>query len=139
MSDKINNASNDVSLLEVGYIAPPSSDELQAKILAATKTMPQQHAVFESTEKKLNVNSWFSWRAVPIALAVSLLLGLAIWIPTQQLDSDISPLASGSETQAVVVETNLSQASTDETPLSIEELEFFELLLIQDELILAQF
>lgn len=124
-------------LLNAARIEVPSSEDLQKRILAATKTMRQEDSmnVLKQPDKP-TLWAQLRWPALPITVAASLSLGLAVWVPvSQNLNSDIT----ASTVASVSAVSTPAVTNSEDVSLSIEELELYELLLLQDELILAQF
>ena len=142
MSNNTKSISDDSGLLHSASVQVPSSDDLQQRILSTTKTLPQEHATFYSAaDDKATLMPWLPRFKMPIALTVCLVLGLFVLAPINQPFTSETPVSQinpspATKTEYVNAGTTLS---VNEAPLSIEELEFYEVLLIQDELILAQF
>jgi len=118
----------------------PDSSDLQQRILAATKGMPQETVYDEpvSNDKPVRLNRSADWPLFPAAIAASLILSLGVWMSIERdLPSAIN--GSGAVNIEVVKENMDSVISVVETPLSAVELELYDVLILEDDLILAQF
>jgi len=135
MSDDVRKSLNDSAELTATRMEVPSTIELQQKILAETKVMRQESLSLEPIEhEKSNLVTRLDWPLLPLAMTMSLVVALFILMSISE-----NPQPETLETTVVNVSLEGAQTDTDQALLSKVELELYDLLMLQDDLILAQF